>query len=88
MKADELMKTLIAFDSRGGKLVTLIGRMTFSAAQTFAARIDQWTNTTFVGEPTGSRPNHYGNERHRARRTRYDPARRRGASTRLGFFCR
>lgn len=61
--ADELMKTLIAFDARGGRLVTLISRMTFSAAQTFASRIDQWTETKFVGEPTGSRPNHYGNER-------------------------
>jgi hypothetical protein len=62
-KADELLRTLIAFDARGGKLVTLISRMTFSAAQTFATRLDQWTNTRFAGEPTGSRPNHYGNER-------------------------
>jgi hypothetical protein len=37
--------------------------MTFSAAQTFASRIDQWTQAIFVGQPTGSRPNHYGNER-------------------------
>ncbi len=62
-RADELFRTLVAFDARGGKLVTLISRMTFSAAQTFAARIDQWTSTTFAGEPTGSRPNHIGNER-------------------------
>jgi len=33
------------------------------AAQTFASRIDQWTGTTFAGESTGSRPNHFGNER-------------------------
>jgi len=60
--ADELLKTFIAFDVRGGRSVTLISRMTFSAAETFAARIDQWTNTVFAGEATGSRPNHYGNE--------------------------
>ncbi len=63
LKADELFKTLVAFDVRKGKLAVLIGRMTFSAARTFATRIDQWTNAVFVGEPTGSRPNHYGNER-------------------------
>jgi hypothetical protein len=61
--ADALMKTLIAFDVRGGKLVTLVSRMTFSAAQTFASRLDQWTATRFAGESTGSSPNHYGNER-------------------------
>jgi hypothetical protein len=61
--ADELLKTFIAFDTRGGKFVTLISRMTFSAAETFAARLDQWTTTVFAGEATGSRPNHYGNER-------------------------
>ena len=61
--ADELLKTFIAFDVRGGKFVTLISRMTFSAAETFVARLDQWTGTVFAGEATGSRPNHYGNER-------------------------
>ena len=62
-EADELLRTLIAFDVRGGKTAVLIGRMTFSAAGTFAARIDQWTAAIFVGEPTGARPNHFGNER-------------------------
>ncbi|MGE5499554.1 MAG: S41 family peptidase [Syntrophothermus sp.] len=61
--ADELLKTCIAFDADGGKIAVLVGRMTFSAAQTFTARIDQWTNAVFVGEKTGSKPNHYGNER-------------------------
>jgi hypothetical protein len=61
--ADELMKSWIGFDMRGGRSVTLISRMTYSAAQTFATRIDQWTSTKFAGEPTGSRPNRYGNER-------------------------
>ncbi|MGE5718080.1 MAG: S41 family peptidase [Acidobacteriota bacterium] len=62
-KADELLRTLIAADMQGTRIVVLTSRMTFSAAQTFAARIDQWTGAVFVGEPTGSRPNHYGNER-------------------------
>ena len=30
--------------------------------ETLAARLDEWTGATFVGEPTGSRPNHFGNE--------------------------
>jgi hypothetical protein len=61
-RADELLRSLIAFDTRGGKLAVLISRMTFSAAETFAARLDQWTGAVFVGEATGSKPNHYGNE--------------------------
>ena len=62
-KANDVLKALIAFDTDGGKLAVLTSRMTFSAAQTLATRLDEWTNATFVGEPTGSRPNHYGNER-------------------------
>ena len=62
-KADELFRTLIAADTQGTPIAVLTSRMTFSAAQTFAARIDQWTGAIFVGQPTGSRPNHYGNER-------------------------
>lgn len=63
LKADELFKTCVAFDVNGGQIAVLIGRMTFSAAQTFTARLDQWTKAFFVGEATGSKPNHYGNER-------------------------
>jgi hypothetical protein len=62
-KADELLRTLIAADTQGVRLAVLTSRMTFSAAQTFAARIDQWTGAVFIGQPTGSKPNHYGNER-------------------------
>lgn len=62
-KADELLRTLIAADTQGVRLAVLTSRMTFSAAQTFAARLDQWTQAVFVGQPTGSKPNHYGNER-------------------------
>jgi phosphoglycolate phosphatase-like HAD superfamily hydrolase len=53
-KADELLRTLIAADTQGVRLAVLTSRMTFSAAQTFAARIDQWTGAVFVGQPTGS----------------------------------
>jgi hypothetical protein len=61
--SDELLRTMIAFDVSGGQIATLISRMTFSAAETFASRLDQWSGTIFVGEATGSKPNHYGNER-------------------------
>jgi len=62
-KANELLESLIAFDVRGGHIAVLTSRMTFSAAQTLATRLDEWTNAIFIGEATGSRPNHYGNER-------------------------
>jgi hypothetical protein len=62
-KANEVLRSLIAFDARGGRIAVLVGRMTFSAAQTLATRLDEWTGALFVGEPTGSRPNHLGNER-------------------------
>ena len=35
------------------KLYVLIGRATFSAAANFVADVEQYTNATFVGEPTG-----------------------------------
>jgi tetratricopeptide (TPR) repeat protein len=43
-----------------GKLFVIIGRNTFSAAQNAATEIEMHTNATFVGEPTGSSPNHIG----------------------------
>lgn len=43
-----------------GKLFTITGRMTFSAAGMCAVYLERHTNTLFVGEPTGSRPNGYG----------------------------
>jgi hypothetical protein len=43
-----------------GKLFTIIGRQTFSAAMNCVNRMKLDTNTLFVGEPTGSRPNMYG----------------------------
>jgi hypothetical protein len=43
-----------------GKLFTIIGRQTFSAAMNCVNRMKLNTNTLFVGEPTASSPNHYG----------------------------
>ncbi|NNE66522.1 MAG: hypothetical protein HKN33_08135 [Pyrinomonadaceae bacterium] len=46
-----------------GKLFVVIGRRTFSAAQNLVNRLETWTNATFVGEPTGSHVNMYGDAR-------------------------
>jgi tetratricopeptide (TPR) repeat protein len=43
-----------------GALYTIIGRKTFSAAMNLATDLEQWTNTIFIGEPTGSSPNFVG----------------------------
>lgn len=44
----------------GRRLVVVIGRSTFSAAQVFATELERYTGAVFVGEPTGGRPNQYG----------------------------
>ena len=49
--------------NRAGHLFTLIGRTTFSAAMNFSLLMEKHTQTLFVGEPTGSKPNHYGDSR-------------------------
>jgi len=43
-----------------GKLFTIIGRGTFSAAMNCVTALERHTHTLFVGEPTGASPNHYG----------------------------
>jgi len=43
-----------------GKLFTIIGRQTFSAAGNLTNEMRINTNTMFVGEPSGFRPNMYG----------------------------
>ena len=43
-----------------GKVVLLVGRMTFSAAGNFAAAVDHQTKARLVGEPTGGAPNQWG----------------------------
>jgi hypothetical protein len=42
------------------RLAVLTSRMTFSAAMQLVVELEQKTTATFVGEPTGGRPNHYG----------------------------
>lgn len=46
-----------------GRLFALIDRGTFSAALMFAAALEDHTPVVFVGEPTGARPNGYGDSR-------------------------
>jgi len=43
-----------------GRLFVVIGPGTVSAGQHLATMLDLHTNAVFVGEPTASRPNHYG----------------------------
>jgi hypothetical protein len=43
-----------------GRLFVLIGRRTFSAAQFLATELENWTEAAFVGEPSASRGNAYG----------------------------
>lgn len=46
-----------------GRLVVIIGRRTFSAAQLLAHELDRWTPAEFIGEPTGSSPQFWGDHR-------------------------
>ena len=46
-----------------GKLVVLIGRGTWSAAQFLLNDLQKYADATFVGEPSGSKGNHYGDSR-------------------------
>ncbi len=46
-----------------GNLLVLTGRRTFSAAIMFMMDLEQHTNAIFIGEPTGGRPNSYGDSR-------------------------
>ena len=43
-----------------GKFFTIISRYTFSAAQNLVNELEKYTNTIFVGEPTGENVNFYG----------------------------
>jgi len=43
-----------------GKVVVLLGRMTFSAAGNFVAAVDHRTRARLVGEPSGGAPNQWG----------------------------
>lgn len=48
---------------RPGKLFVLTGRRTWSAAQMLVCEIEKYTHAVFVGEPTSSRGNHYGDSK-------------------------
>ena len=50
------------FDERG-RLFVITSRRTFSAAQMLISDLDHWSNPIFVGEPSASRGNHYGDSR-------------------------
>lgn len=59
---ETLIKLIMAnetLDKENG-LFTIIGRKTFSAAMNLASDLEKWTNTKFIGEPTGSKPNFIG----------------------------
>ena len=54
---------------RPGRLIVLIGRLTFSAAGNFATEVEATTGAIFVGEDMGSSPNLYGDVRRSPLRT-------------------
>ena len=54
---------------RPGRLIVLIGRLTFSAAGNFATEVEAKTGAIFVGEDMGSSPNLYGDVRRSPLRT-------------------
>jgi len=59
-----LIRALIGFEqaSPTHRIYVITGRNTFSAAQNFVNRIEQWTDAIFVGEPSASSPNFVGEE--------------------------
>ncbi len=46
--------------NKKGKLFTIIGRNTFSAAQNLVNELEYYTETTFIGEPTSQNVNFFG----------------------------
>lgn len=59
----DLLRRLVAYDAAPGTaLYVLVGRNTYSAALNLATDLDRLTDATFVGEPTGGKPNTHGNE--------------------------
>jgi hypothetical protein len=59
-----LLKALFAFElSRpDARLFVIVGRNTESAAQNFISALDQFGGATFVGEPSGSKPDQVGDD--------------------------
>ena len=58
----EAIKARPSLNERG-RLFVIIGRGTYSSALQNAITLSQDTNATLVGEPTGGKPNHYGEVR-------------------------
>ena len=48
---------------RPGRFFCIIGRGTFSAAQSLIDNFERYTNVTFIGEPSGSKGNAFGDSR-------------------------
>lgn len=46
-----------------GRLFVITSRRTFSAADMLINELEKWTNPVFVGEPSASRGNHYGDSK-------------------------
>ena len=63
--AKPLLRALLRREiaERPGRLIVLTGRTTFSAAMMLAVDLERHTNALFLGEPTGSSPNHHGDAR-------------------------
>jgi hypothetical protein len=60
-----IIRGLIKLDKidQPGHLFVITGRQTFSAAQNLTNELENWTNAVFVGEPTASHVNLYGDAR-------------------------
>ena len=60
-----LIRALIQSEriDRPDRLFAIIGPATFSAAQKLAGALEEYTNATFVGEPSGSKGNAFGDSR-------------------------
>ena len=59
---DPLIAVLTRYTARGGRLVVLSGRHTFSAAEVFLARAEHEAHAEIAGEPSASKPNFVGEE--------------------------
>ena len=58
-----LIRTLVAYRALrpAAPIYVLIGRQTFSAAQTLVNRLEEYVSPVLVGEESGSKPNRFGN---------------------------
>jgi hypothetical protein len=58
-----LIRSLVAYRARKptAPMYVLIGRQTFSAAQSLVNRLEEYCSPILVGEESGSKPNRFGN---------------------------